>query len=322
MSRTVALPQVPESCPADPAARASCAFCSDRRFLGRRVQRVDPAQLRERAPLTLAAAAGVLTLASFLVHAADGPLALRLALSAAAYVTGGWFATIQAFRTIVRGQFDIDLLMIVAALGAASIGRFEEGGLLLFLFALGNAGEELAMGKARRAIEALAELSPEVALLLQEDGSTRRSPVELLAPGNRVVVLPGERMPADGVVREGASSVDQAPITGESALVAKEVGADVFAGTINGEGRLIVEVTRPASESTLSRIIRHVREAQAGRSPRQLLAERFERIYVPVVLVATALLLVIPALMGLAPRSIPGTLWQGWFYQSMAFLTA
>lgn len=249
-------------------------------------------------------------------------MALRLALSAGAYVTGGWFATIQAFKAVVGGRFDIDVLMIVAALGAAAIGRFEEGGLLLFLFALGNAGEELAMGKARRAIEALAELSPEVALLLQDDGSTRRVPVETLDPGMRVLVLPGERMPADGVVSEGGSSVDQAPITGESALVPKEVGAEVFAGTINGEGRLTVAVTRAASESTLSRIIRHVREAQASRSPRQLLAERFERIYVPIVLAATALLLVIPPLLGWTPRSIPGSIWQGWFYQSMAFLTA
>src|SRR5690606_24228046 len=275
--------------------------CADRRVLGRKLRREDPtkdgAVLRERIPLILSGLAGALTLASFIVHVSDGPLALRLTFSAGAYFAGGWFATIQAVRTLARGQFDLDLLMIVVGLGAAAIGRFEEGGLLLFLFSLGNAGEEAAMGKARRAIEALAELSPEEALLLEADGTTRRVGVEELSPGMRVAVLPGERMPADGTVREGASSVDQAPITGESAPVPKEPGSGVFAGTINGEGRLIVEVTRPASESTLSRIVRHVREAQASRSPRQLLAERFEKRYVPIVLVATLLLLLVPPLL-------------------------
>jgi Cd2+/Zn2+-exporting ATPase len=322
MSRAVVLPQVPEACPVDPAARSSCTLCGDRRVLGRASHRIDPAQIRERIPIILAAVGGTLTLASFVVHVSDGPFTLRLVLSAGAYVSAGWFATIAAVKTLAALRFDIDLLMIVAALGAAAIGRFEEGGLLLFLFAVGNAGEELALGKARRAIEALAELAPETALLLQPDGSTRRVGVEALVPQMRVVVLPGERMPADGTVREGGSSVDQAPITGESAPVPKEPGSDVFAGTINGEGRLVVEVTRLASESTLSRIVRHVREAQASRSPRQLMAERFERTYVPIVLAATALLLVVPPLAGWTPRSIPSSLWQGWFYQSMAFLTA
>src|SRR5207248_732413 len=151
-------------------------------------------------------------------------------------IIAGWYTAIDTFHVLRRFQFDIDVLMFAAAFGAASLGRFEEGGLLLVLFALGGAGEELAMDRARKAIEALAKLAPDTATVREADGRERTVKVEELVVGNEIVVRPFERVPADGIVESGASSIDQSPITGESAPVDKTAGSQVFAGTINGEG--------------------------------------------------------------------------------------
>ena len=144
--------------------------------------------------------------------------------------------------------------MIAAALGAALIGEWEEGALLLFLFTLSGALEEFAMDKTRKAIESLADLRPDVAIV-RRNGKDLSVPVEELALGDLVLVRPGERLPVDGVVTKGNSAIDQSPITGESMPVGKEEGDEVFAGTINGGGALEVEVDKLASESTLSKII-------------------------------------------------------------------
>src|SRR5258708_1673371 len=142
--------------------------------------------------------------------------------------------------------------MVAAAFGAAALGHYEEGGLLLFLFALGGAGEQMAMDRARRAITALARLAPETATVRDEDGRERLARVEELAIGQKIVVRPFDRVPSDGKVVTGTSAVDQSPITGESMPAEKTIGSAVFAGTINGEGLLVVRVTKLAAESTLA----------------------------------------------------------------------
>lgn len=266
--------------------------------------------------LVMAGAGGLLLLAAFCVHVwgGDEMESLRIALIIPAYILTGWYTFRDTVKTLWQLQFDIDVLMFAAAIGAAALGQYEEGGLLLFLFALGGAGEELAMDRARRAIQALAKLAPDTATVRDANGREKLVPVEQLKIGDQVVVRPFDRVPVDGTVVSGVSAVDQSPITGESVPVEKTPGSQVFAGTINGEGLLIVSVSRLASESTLAKIVRMVNEAQTTKSPTQVFTDKVERYYVPIVLVATALLIFIPPL-------VSGQ-WSKWFYRAMAFLTA
>ena len=189
--------------------------------------------------------------------------------------------------------------MLVAAAGAAALGEWFEGGLLLFLFSIGHALEGYAMGRARRAIEALAELAPATARV-RRNGQESEIPVEDLRVGDTVVVRPDERIAADGVVVKGTSAVDQAAVTGESVPVDKQPAPDpeaalaapgdveaehrVFAGTLNGSGALDVVVTKPAGETTLARVVQMVSEAETERSPTQRFTDRFEKVFVPSVL--------------------------------------
>ena len=244
-------------------------------------------------------ASGVLLLAGYLLETFvyEGRSAVVWALYGACYLVAGTEVLRNSVRMALRLQFDVDLLMIIAALGAAAVGHPEEGGLLLFLFALGHGLESYALGQARKAIEALGKLSPPTARR-RRDGRDEVVPVEELVPGDRVVVRPGERLPVDGVVEEGASEVDQSPITGESRPVEKEQGSEVFAGTVNGDGGLVVEVRKLASETLMSRMIRLVEEAQEQRSPSQRLAERFTRIFVPLVLLFVGVMIFLPPLAG------------------------
>lgn len=215
-----------------------------------------------------------------------------------AYLFGGWDVAQHAWHAIREKHFDTDLLMIIAALGAASLGQFVEGALLLFLFSLGHALEERALERAQKAVQSLADLTPKTALVRRND-KEEEIPVESLQLGETVIVRPGVRIPVDGIVLNGFSSVDQAPVTGESVPVEKEPGQQVFAGTINGEGALEVKVSRMAKDSTLSRIMRMVEEAQAQKSPTQQTVEKFERIFVPAVLLSTLAIIVFPPLFGL-----------------------
>jgi Cd2+/Zn2+-exporting ATPase len=264
----------------------------------------------------MAGVGGVLLLAAYLAHRSGGEELnwLRLALIVPSYILTGWYTARDTFKTLGNRQFDIDVLMFAAAIGAAALGHWEEGGLLLLLFALGGAGEELAMDRARRAIQALAKLAPETATVRAADGAETPVRVDDLKLDDQVIVRPFDRMPADGSVVSGTSSVDQSPITGESVPVDKSPGAVVFAGTINGEGLLVVSVTKLASESTLARIVRMVSEAQTTKSTTQVFTDRVERVYVPIVLIATAVLIVVPPLLAGG--------WSTWFLRAMAFLTA
>lgn len=223
-----------------------------------------------------------------------------------AYFFGGYFMLGVAWRDLRSGRFNIDLLMLVAAIGAGSLGEWAEGALLLFLFSLGHGLETYALGRAKRAMESLAELTPQSALVRRE-GKDVEVAVEQLRLADRVLVKPHERIAADGFVLAGISSVDQAPITGESIPVEKQavenpfqaatqpdkvpVNQRVFAGTINGNGALEIQVTKLAGDSTLARVVQMVRDAEVQKSPTQRFADQFERIFVPLVLVGVLLLL-------------------------------
>jgi len=239
-----------------------------------------------------------------LMPGASGGLVLAFYL--AAYVFGGFFTVGEAFETLRRKRFEIDTLMLVAAAGAAALGAWAEGALLLFLFSIGHALENYAMGRAKRAIEALAELAPRTAHVRRE-GQVVELPVEDLVVGDTVVVRPNERLPADGFVVVGTTSINQAPVTGESMPVDKQPVADaaaarerpaqvgsaslVFAGTINGAGAIEIEATRKSSDTTLAKVVRMVSEAETQKSPTQRFTDRFERIFVPLVLALAFVLL-------------------------------
>jgi Cd2+/Zn2+-exporting ATPase len=217
-----------------------------------------------------------------------------------AYVAGGLDTTRHGLAAAFHLRFDIDFLMVVAAVGAALLGRWAEGAFLLFLFSLGHALERDAMGRARRNIQALGELMPRTARV-RRNGEEIERPVEDLQRGDRVVVRPGERIPVDGEVLEGVSAIDQSPVTGESQPVDRGAGDAVFAGSINGQAALVVEVTKLAKDSTLSRVVQMVEDAQTQKSPTQRLTERFSRVYVPAVLTAVALTISVPPLVGWLP---------------------
>lgn len=226
------------------------------------------------------------------------PYELSLALYLVAYLLAGWDTAIHAWHALKTRTFDTDLLMIAAALGAAFLGEYAEGALLLFLFSFSHALEDRILDRARGAIRALANLAPKTALVKQ-DGNPIEKPVEALHLEDLVIVRPGTRIPVDGRIISGASSVNQAPVTGESLPVDKSVGDKVFAGSLNGEGALEIRVTRLAKDSTLARISQMVEKAQAGKSPTQLTADRFMRWFVPVVLIVDLLVILIPPLFGI-----------------------
>ncbi len=230
-----------------------------------------------------------------------------------AFVAGGSLALINGLTLLWKEhQLDVDLLMVAAALGAAYIGHPAEGAVLLFLFSLSNALQTYALDRNRRAIEALLDLRPPVATVRQGEAWVTR-PVEEVQVGQIILVRPGERFPLDGVVLQGTSEVDQAPITGESTPVLKEPGAQVFAGTVNGTGALEVRVTRRVEDTTLAKIVRLVEEAQATKAVTQRRLEAFEQKYATFVLLgAVVIAAALPALLGYA--------FEEAFYKAMLWL--
>ena len=213
------------------------------------------------------------------------------------YVLGGYRQAIEGTTTLLKDRdLDVDLLMVVAAIGAAAIGYWFDGALLIFIFALSGTLEGYASARTRRDIEALMALHPEDALVVR-DGREQRVPAANLAVNELIIVRPGERVAADGIIAEGNSAVNQASITGESMPADKRAGDEVFAGTINGHGALRVTVTRPAGDTILARMIQLVQEAQERRPPAQLFIERFERGYAKVVVAGAIAVAAIPCLM-------------------------
>jgi Zn2+/Cd2+-exporting ATPase len=267
--------------------------------------------------LALSLVAGAFLMAGFVGEWWFGlsrPAAIGLYI--VAYGFGGFDLVRHWAGALRSGRFslDIGLLMLLASLGAAALGQWAEGALLLFLFSLAHALEFYALGRARNAIRALAELAPPTATVLRA-GQEYEVPVERVNRQEIVLVRPASRIPVDGTVRRGRSAVDQSTITGESLPVEKAEGDEVFAGTINGDGALEIVTTRAAGDRTLDRVVRMVEEAQTLKAPTQQFTERFARIFVPSALVAVVLMMTLPPLLGLLD-------WATAFYRAMALLVA
>lgn len=260
---------------------------------------------RAMAALTALTVLG-LALAAFGEFVQPGPWgAVGLAL---AFAAGGVPATIEALKELARGGLDIDLLMVVAALAALAVGAGLEGAVLLALFSLSNTLEHRAMGRARRAVEALMTLRPDTALRVI-GGGVEEVPVDALSPGDRVILRPGARVPADGVVDAGEGSVNESTITGESLPVTKAPGAQVFEATVNLDAVLTVRVTRDVADSTVARMIRLVTEAQAARAPSERFSDWFGQRYTVAVLGGSIL-------------ALGGFLWWGLPFQDALYRAA
>ncbi len=259
------------------------------------------------------AVCAVFVVFGFLVARDGGPSALSTGLFLIGYVAGGYRQAIEGTtKLLVERELDVDLLMVVAAIGAAGIGYWFDGALLIFIFALSGTLEGYASARTQRDIESLMSLNPDEATVLRGPGE-ERVPVDALRVGDIVIVKPGERIPADGQIKDGASLVDQASITGEATPVHRQIGDEVFAGTINGQGGLRIEVSKPAGETVLARIIAAVREAQERRPPAQLFIEKFERVYANLVVLGAVLFVLIPIF------ALGWTFADAW-YRAMVFL--
>ncbi len=292
---------------------------------------LDPGVRRERrVRALLTTLSGLFTLAGFVFHAvlAGGieqaigreglghthavPLPSRV-LYTLAILCGVRFVAPRAWHAARRLRPDMNLLMTVAVIGAVAIGEWFEASTVAFLFAVSLALETWSIGRARRAVAALLDLSPPTARLRAEDGTDRIVPLSEVEIGARFVVRPGERLPLDGVVHSGESSVNQAPITGESVPAGKKPGDEVFAGTINGDGALVVRATRLAGDTTLAHIIRLVRDAQGKRANAERWVEQFARYYTPAAMTLSVAVLLVPPL-------LLGGDWGAWLYRALVLI--
>jgi len=262
--------------------------------------------------LILTIASGLLTLAGFLLSLVTPDPRVTIPAYVMAILSGGWLVARKGFYSLRNRTLDINVLMTLAVIGAAAIGKWLEGAAVLFLFSLANLLESWSMNRARRSIKSLMELAPNLARV--RAGAEERSvPVEEVRIGDILAVRPGERVPLDGRVIEGSSEVDQSPITGESLPVTKAAGDEVFGGTINRGGYLEIRVTKRVRDTTLSRIIHSVEEAHSRKAPSQSFVDRFARTYTPVIVLIAALMAILPPL-------ITGAAWGVWFYRALVLL--
>lgn len=231
-----------------------------------------------------------------------------------AVIIGGWYFGREAFEELVRErEIGIELLMSLAAIVAGLMGQWAEAAMLVFLYSISEAAEGYTEERTRHAIRALMDLAPKTALVVR-DGKETRIPVEELVVGDVFIVHPGEAVATDGEIIDGRSSLNQAPVTGESVPVEKAVGDTVFAATLNGEGVVSVRVTKTTADNTLARIIQLVEEAQASKGRSQRFIERFGKRYSPAVLGVGVLLALVPGLLGLG--------WEEWLTRATVFIVA
>ncbi|MFJ2787330.1 MULTISPECIES: heavy metal translocating P-type ATPase [unclassified Streptomyces] len=245
----------------------------------------------------------VLFLLALPVHLLDGPVWLWAALFAGTYVTGGWEPGREGVKALRDRTLDVDLLMVLAALGAAAIGQVLDGALLIVIFATSGALEALATARTADSVRGLLDLAPATATRLLPGGGEETVDTGDLRVGDTVLVRPGERVGADGRVVDGAGDVDQATITGEPLPVPKQAGDEVFAGTVNGTGALRVRVERDPSDSVIARIVRMVEEASRTKAPTQLFVERIEQRYSIGMVVATLAVFAVPLALGATLQS-------------------
>ena len=260
-------------------------------------------------------ASGALLLVGWLLSLAGQPEMVSTALYALSIIVGGYYFGREALEELIfEREIGIELLMLVAAVVAAIMGQVAEGAMLAFLYSISEAVEGYTEEKTRSAIKALMDLTPKVALV-RRDGVEQGIPVEALEVGDLFIVKPGQSVPTDGVVLVGSSSVNQAPVTGESAPVEKQTGDPVFAGSINGQGALEVEATKTFADNTISRIIQMVEEAQERKGQSQRFIERFGRRYSPLVLLFGVLIAILPPL-------LMGAEWAEWINRATVFIVA
>ena len=270
---------------------------------------VTPFWRTRRAALTGASA--VLFLVGLVLSVAGTSQVLATGVYAAAILVGG----LPIFRAALAGlrarQLDMNVLMGAATIGAAGIGEWAEAASVVVLFSAGNALQAYAVDRTRGAVRSLARLAPDEVLVRRGNEDVVVAADEV-GGGEMVVVRPGERLAVDGVVVEGASTVDESPVTGEGVPVEKGPGAEVYSGALNGSGGLIVRATKRAADSTLQKISRLVEEAQAEKAPAEVFVDRFSRVYTPIVVAAAVALAVAPPLLGAS--------FGEWFYRALALL--
>lgn len=287
--------------------------------------------LHGRALLT--AVSGIFTILGFALHSVlsgfesaisdgetNGPIIAKFLYLLATF-SGIWFVLPKAWFSVKRRSPDMNLLMTLAVVGAIVIGQWFEAATVAFLFALSMLLEAWSVGRARQAVAALMALTPLKARVIHQSKAHGEScndcdqmmDIGEVSIGSWVLVKPGEKFPLDGKIVKGMTSVNQAPITGESVPVAKQIGSDVFAGTINGEGTVEFQTTKSANDTTVSRIIQMVEEAQSRRSPSEQWVERFAKIYTPAVMILALFVMVLP------PILVNGV-WARWFYEGLVLL--
>ncbi|WP_339268113.1 heavy metal translocating P-type ATPase [Paenibacillus sp. FSL W8-0187] len=271
----------------------------------------DIRSLLSNAEVVAALGSGLLMLVAWLTSQWSEPLSVVLYVIS--YAVGGWVKAKEGVETLLKERdLDVNLLMIAAAMGAAAIGYWNEGAMLIFIFALSGALESYTMERSRKDISSLMELQPETALRI-EKGEMVSVSISKLEIGDLILVKPGELIPADGKIYRGSSSVNQASITGESVPVDKSIGDEVFTGTLNGEGVLYIEVTQSAESTLFAKIIKLVEEAENEVPESQRFIKRFESIYARVVVIATVALIVLAT-------PVLGWDWDTTFYKAMVFL--
>ena len=256
--------------------------------------------LRSLPEVRWAAVATVLFAAGLIAGLAGGPSAVAWALFLACYAAGGWEPGLAGLRALRARTLDVDLLMVLAAIGAAAVGQVLDGGLLIVIFATSGALEAVATHRTAQAVRGLLDLAPDQATRLDQAGAEQAVDAADLRPGDVILVRPGERIAADGQVLSGSSDVDQATITGEPLPAAKNPGDEVFAGTSNGTGALRVRVSRAASDTVVARIVAMVEQASATKARTQLFIEKIEQRYSLGMVTATLLLFAVPLTAGAA----------------------
>jgi Zn2+/Cd2+-exporting ATPase len=265
-------------------------------------------------PVVTSLISGLLLALGFVLGLAGVADILQTTIYIAAVVIGGWFFGREALEELIKErEIGIELLMSVAAIVAGLMGQWGEAAMLVFLYSISEAAESYTEERTRGAIRALMDLAPKTALVIR-DGEEIQLSIDELVVGDRFIVRPGEAIATDGEIVEGASSINQAPVTGESVPVDRSVGDTVFAATLNGEGALTILATRTAADNTLARIIEMVEAAQASKGQSQRFIERFGRRYSPAVLAVGIIIVLVPGLMGLG--------WHEWLTRATVFIVA